>query len=70
MLKRIAGGLKFDEDMTCAGGDMPIVGIFTLGSSGSRFCEALEHFPHFYCGQEMNCFPYFGRRLYSIPGMP
>ena len=70
MLKRITGGLKFDEDMTCAGGYIPIVGIFTRGFSGRKFGNPLEHFPDFYCANQMNGFPYIGRRLYSNPEIP
>ena len=51
----------FDDNITCAGGDIPIVGMFTRGLIIGTFTiflvrEGNERFPlHF---------------LYNIPGMP
>ena len=51
MLKQIPFGLDFDEYMTCAGGDIPIVGVFTRGWIGRKFVKTLEHLLYFYCSK-------------------
>ena len=57
MLKRITSGLKFDEDMTSAGGDKPILGNYTEWFSGRKFGKPLERLTVFNCAKEINSFP-------------
>ena len=70
MLKWTRDGLNFDEDMTCASGDIPIVGTFTRRLSRRKLGEPLEHFPNFY-GMKGFIFVFYqhGRDyiFYSIP---
>ena len=60
MLKRITGRLKLDEDTSCAGGDIPIVDFFYIGTEGVKFWQAIGAFPRFYCAKDINGLPILG----------